>query len=157
MNLTKEHIEKCIKYIKGHLHFSYDKDIIIDFTSQRGEFIEGSYELVKIPLFYHKEPLIPEVKQIDFFNLDFDKFNKTHLSGLWFDEIHVIGCPPSHAVEECIDIACNFAQSVSFILPNKASKSALVSPYIFPSNYRCIFNVELDSDLIFQIWIKSDF
>ena len=150
--LTKEDVETCIKYIKEHLHISYDKDIIIDFASKYGEFIEESYNLVKIPLFYNKDPLIPEVKQLDFFNLDFDKFNRTYLSGLWFDDIHVIGYPPANEVEECIDVACNFADSISFILPNKSP----ISPYIFPSTYQCLFNKELNSELIFQIWLKSD-
>ena len=55
------------------------KDIIIDFTAQHGEFIESACNLVKIPLFYDKEPLHPDVKQLNFLNLDFDKFNKTFL------------------------------------------------------------------------------
>jgi hypothetical protein len=50
MTLNTEWVEKCIKYIKEHLHISYDKDIIIDFTAQHGEFIEGAYNLVKMPL-----------------------------------------------------------------------------------------------------------
>ena len=151
LKITKERVEQCMKYIKGHLHISYDKDIIIDFTAQHGEFIESACNLVKIPLFYDKEPLHPDVKQLNFLNLDFDKFNKTFLSGLWFDEIHVIGSPPVDEVEEYIVAACNFAQSVSFILPQTQS------PYIFPSTYQCLFSTELDSTTLFQIWIKTDY
>lgn len=151
LKITKERAEQCIKYIKDHLHISYDKDIIIDFTAKYGEFIESAYNLVKIPLFYDKEPIHPDVKQLNFLNLDFDKFNKTFLSGLWFDEIHVIGSPPVDDVDEYIDVACNFAQSVSFIFPKN------VSPYIFPPTYQCLFSTELDSTTLFQIWIKTDY
>jgi len=151
MTLNNEWIEKCIKYIKEHLHISYDKDIIIDFTAKHGEFIEGAYNLVKMPLFYDKEPLHPDVKKLNFLNLDFERFNKTLLSGLWFDDVHVIGFPPVDEVEEYIDAACNFAQSVSFILPKR------VSPYIFPTNYQCLFSSELDTTMILQIWMKTDY
>ena len=151
LKLSKECIEQCIKYIKEHLHISYDKDIIVDFTAKNGEFIEGLQSLVKISLFYDNEPSHPEVKQLNFLNLDFDKFNKTFLSGLWFDDVHVIVYPPENEVEEYIDAACNFAQSISCILPNKKSH------YIFPSSYICIFTTELDTSLMFQIWMKADY
>ena len=152
MKLNAEWADKCIKYIKEHLHISYDTDIIIDFTAQHGEFIERVQSLVKMSLFYDNEPLHPEVKQLNFLNLDFDKFNKTFLSGLWFDDVHVIGFPPANEVKKYIDAACHFAQSISVILPQNKSDDML-----FPLSYRCIFSSDLDSTMMFQIWLKADY
>jgi hypothetical protein len=149
-NAYKQYIEECIQYINNKLHISYDKDLIIDFTAKNGLFIDKVDFLCKISLMYDKDPIHPDVKQLDFHTLNFDKFNKTFLSGLWFDDIHIIGCPPNDEVEECIDTACNFAHSVSFILP-KTKKT-----YIFPLSYKCLLDINLDSSTIFQIWIKSD-
>ena len=147
----KEHAEQCIKYIKNNLHISYETDLIIDFTSRNGLFIDTVDQLCKISLMYDKNPAHPDVKQLDFFNLDFEKYNKTYLSGLWFDDIHVIGCPQTNEIEESIATACKFAYSVSFILPKQKN------PYIFPSSYKCVLNTDLNSSLVFQIWIKTDF
>lgn len=144
-------IEKCITHIKENLLISYDKDLIIDFTAKYGLFIENVVQLSKMSLMYDKEPIHPDVKKLNFQTLDFDKYNKTFLSGLWFDDIHVIGCPPNDEVEECIDIACTFAHSVSFILPHQKYH------YIFPTSYKCIFHTVLNSSTVFQIWIKTDF
>jgi len=150
-NINEEHIERCITYIKENLFISYDKDLIIDFTAKYGKFIDKVDNLVKLSLMYDKDPNHPYVKQLDFHTLNFDKYNKTFLSGLWFDDIHVIGCPPQNEVDECINTACVFAQSVSFILPKNKP------PYSFPSSYKCLFDTELNSSAIFQIWIKADY
>ena len=149
-NTPGEYAEQCMKYIKNNLHISYENDLIIDFTAKDGLFIEQVDHLSKMSLMYDKNPSHPDVKKIDFLGLDFDKFNKTFLSGLWFDDIHVIGVPLPDEIEESIDTACKFAYSVSFILPKKKV------PYIFPLSYQCIFNTNLNSSTIFQVWIKSD-
>ena len=150
-NINEEQVEKCFTHIKEKLLISYDKDLIIDFTAKHGLFIDPIDKLVKLSLMYDKDPIHPDVKQLDFHTLNFDKYNKTFLSGLWFDDIHVIGCPPQNEVDECINTACVFAQSVSFILPKNKT------PYIFPSSYKCLFDTDLNSSAIFQIWIKADY
>lgn len=150
-NTYKDYAEKCMNYMKTNLHISYYTDLIIDFTAKNGLFIEHVDYLSKMSLMYDKTPLHPEVKQLDFFNLDFDKYNKTFLSGLWFDDIHVIGCPLPDEVNYCIDTACKFAYSVSFILPKQKE------PYIFPAAYKCLFQSDLDASTIFQIWMKADY
>ena len=150
-NINEEQVEKCFTHIKEKLLISYDKDLIIDFTAKHGSFIDQIDKLVKLSLMYDKDPIHPDVKQLDFHKLNFDKYNKTFLSGLWFDDIHVIGCPPNDEVEESIDIACNFAHSISFILPKNKT------PYSFPPSYKCLFDTDLNSSSIFQIWIKADY
>jgi len=149
IKINEDYIEQCIKSVKKHLQISYYMDIIIDFTAKNGEFTEYVHSLVKTAFFYDNEPLDPEVKQLDFLNLNFDKFDKTFLSGLWYDNVHIIGCPPYDKVEEYVAAACNFAESVSFILPNKTI------PSIFPLRYKCVSSIDLDTALMFQIWVKK--
>jgi hypothetical protein len=147
----KEYTEQCINYMKDKLHISYETDLIIDFTSRTGLFIDTVDQLCKLSLMYDKNPTHPDVKQLDFFNLDFEKYNKTYLSGLWFDYIHVIGCPQPNEIEESIATACKFAYSVSFILPKQKV------PYLFPPSYKCVFHTDLNSSIVFQIWMKTDY
>ena len=139
-----------IKHIKDHIHISYDKDLIIDFNANNETFMEGIQTLTKISLFYNKSPLHENVMPLDFLTLDFKKFNKTFLSGLWFDDVHIISQPPPEEAEEFIKAACKFAESVSFIMPKKAQ-------YAFPPNYQRLFTLDLpEKGLVFQIWLRAD-
>ena len=149
--VNNEAIEQCIKHIKDKIHMSYDNDIIIDFTAKDGKFVDKTHNLVRMSLFYDENPIHPLVQNINFLGLDFDKFNKTFLSGLWFDDIHVIGEPSADNIQECIETASNFAQTISFILPKNKFK------YIFPPSFQCLFKTNLDKLHDFQIWIKTDY
>ena len=150
-------IEKCINHIKDHLHLSYDKDLFIDFNAGQSCFIDNIIEmdLIQRSLFYDTQSGSghPDIVYYDFLNpaFDFKKFDKTYLSGLWYDDVHVIGCPPVDQVERCIEVACKFAQSISFILPKK-------SQTLFPPTYIRLFSTDLiENSLVFQIWMKSDY
>ncbi len=140
-----------INHIKAHIHISYDKDLIIDPHAHDASFIEGIQSLAKMSLFYNKSPVNENVMPLDFLNLDFDKFNKTFLSGLWFDDVHIISQPPAEKAEEFIVAGCKFAQSVSCIIPKKAQ-------YAFPASYQRLFSTPLpDKNMVFQIWMKADY
>ena len=140
-----------IKHIKTHLHISYDKDLIIDPHAHNPSLMDGIQELVKMALFYNKSPLHENVMPLDFLHIDFDKFNKTFLSGLWFDDVHIINQPPPEQAEQFIEAACKFAQSVSCIIPSKAQ-------YVFPSNYQRLFTQDVfGTNLVIQIWLKADY
>jgi hypothetical protein len=149
--INDEEIEQCIKCMKDNIHMSYENDIIIDFTAKEGNFVDKTQNLVRMSLFYDENPTHPLVQKMNFLDLDFDKFNKTYLSGLWFDDIHVIGKPHTDNIHECIEIACNFAQTISFILPKNKFK------YTFPSSFKCLFKTNLDKLNDFEIWIKTDY
>jgi len=142
--------EQCIKHVKDHLMISYEKDLIIDPNANEDVFIDGIRSLAKIALFYNKSPVHSDVLPLDFLQLDFDRYDKTFLSGLWYDDVHLISQPPPEQVEQFIAAACKFAQSVSFIMPAKAH-------YVFPANYRRLFSVDLAHSLVFQIWLKADY
>ena len=143
-------IENCIKTIKEQLHLSYETDLFIDFTAKDGLFNEGvERHLVKNALFYDSTN-----GNYDFLSPDFDffQFDTTYLSGLWYDDVHVIGCPPYDLAEQCIEVACKFAQSVSFIIPKAAQ-------YAFPETHRLLFSADLigsNEQLVFQIWLAAD-
>ena len=143
--------DEIIKHVKDHIHISYDKDLIIDPHANDDFFMDGIQTLSKMALFYNKSPIHENVMPLDFLNLDFDKFNKTFLSGLWFDDVHIICEPPPEQAEEFIQAACKFAQSVSMIIPKKAQ-------YAFSTSYQQLFTKNLpEKGLVFQIWMKADY
>jgi len=143
--------DEMMMHIKSHLHICYDKDLIIDPHATQPAFMEGIQSLAKMVLFYNKKPTLTRVNELDFLQLDFDKFNKTFLSGLWFDDVHIISQPPPEEAEQFILIACKFAESVSMVLPKKAQ-------YAFPTNYQRLFSKDLpQKGMVFQIWLKADY
>jgi hypothetical protein len=143
--------EQIIKQIKDHLMISYDKDLIIDPNAVDESFMEGVQSLAKMALFYHKSPVHDNVLPLDFLQIDFDRYDKTFLAGLWYDDVHVISEPPPKQAEEFIIAACKFAQSVSVIIPKQAQ-------YAFPTNYQRLFTHDLpNKNTVFQIWLKADY
>ena len=143
---------QCIKHIKDHLHISYDRDLIIDFHAGNEAFMDGIQSLAKLNLFYNKSPVHENVMPLDFLHIDFERHDKTFLSGLWYDDVHIICYPPPEQAEQFIKAACRFAQSVSFVMPQKAQ-------FAFPLNYQRLFTTNLagmGKDMVFQIWLKAD-
>ena len=148
---TPEIIAQCIKCIKNKLYISYDSDLVIDICAQNGEFIEELSTLARTTLFYDKAPRQSQIRQVDFLTIDFARFDKTFLAGLWYDDIHVVGCPPLDQIEEFINACCKFGKSVSFILPQ--TKSIVY----FPPNFQLLHEEKFDNiPYVFQIWIKTD-
>lgn len=146
----KSMYEQCIKHIQSHLHIYYEKDLIIDPNAGNTEFMSGLQTLAKLGLFYNKNPVLPSVNELDFCEIDFAKYDKTYLSGLWYDDVHVISQPPPEQVNQFIEAACKFAKSVSFIMP-------ITAQYVFPPNYKCLFTTYFENDLVFQIhFCKSE-
>jgi len=151
-------VAQCIKCIKDKLYISYDLDLIIDPCAQNGEFVEGLQTLARNTLFYDKAPNNPHIRPVDILTIDFVRFDKTFLAGLWYDDIHVVGCPPANHIGEFIKACCKFGQSVSFILPygplHLPKKDYKV---YFPSNFQLLHEEKFDNiPYVFQIWIKTD-
>jgi hypothetical protein len=149
-------VYQCIQQVKLQVHLSYEKDIFIDFTAGEGLFISGVIErLAGRSLFYdvNNSKGHPHILIYDFLNptFNFAIFDKTYLAGLWYDDIHVIGCPPADKVARSIEVASTFAQSISFLLPNKPH-------YAFPLSYKRLCSIDVPGkNMIFQIWLKSDY
>lgn len=151
--------EQCIQHIKDHVMLNFEKDLIIDPNAdgKNVEFMESIMSLSKMVLFYNKNPdgTDDTIMPMDFTQVNFDKFNRTMLSGLWYDAVHIVSQPPPGEANQYIKAACKFAESVSFILPKDAH-------YAFPLSYQCLFSTDLpghkqEPDLIFQIWMKADY
>ena len=151
-------VAQCIKCIKNKLYISYDLDLIIDPCAQNGEFVEGLQTLARSTLFYDKAPNNPHIRPVDMLTIDFVRFDKTFLAGLWYDDIHVVGCPPLDQITDFIKACCKFGQSVSFILPygplHLPKKDYKV---YFPPNFRLLHEEKFDNiPYVFQIWLKTD-
>lgn len=141
-----------VKTIENKLLISYDKDIIIDPCASSNNLISSIGGIISRSLHFNKTQTYDNVEKLDFLTLDFDKYNKTFLSGLWFDDIHVISIPDEEFIIEYIEVCSKFAQSISFVLPKKI--------FIFPDNYKLIYKTDLPllgPNYMFQIWIKTDF
>jgi hypothetical protein len=171
--LNPEIAATCIQYIKKNIPqmIRFETDLIIDPNAGHGVFMEGIDSLTRLALYYDIDPQHPHVKQLDFLNFDFVRADRTFLSGLWYDCVHVISCPPFGTAPhytpavKFIETACTFAQTIAFILP-RATLSA------FSPNYTCVFQIELphnslfiqntsetgasetEEDIIFGIWVR---
>ena len=154
--ITKDEMaQHCIKTIKDTLFISYDKDLIIDPCAQNEDVIFLKYidSLVHFSLFYDKQPKHTHISEADLLTINFDYFEKTRLSGLWYDAIHVVSCPPPHLIEQFVTATCKFAQSVSFLSLEKPGK------HTFPPNFFLMYEEKVllnKTSYYFQIWIKAD-
>lgn len=150
-------IEQCIKNIKQYLYIA-KTDLIIDPCAGCINFVNAIQYLSATSLFYSSEAIAhPSIQPLDFLTVDFNQFDKTVLSGLWYDYVHIIGSPPDHMAIDFIKKCCEFADSISFILPYGLDD-------YFSSEYKLVFSIELpelsrSSNIrdrkIFQIWTKG--
>ena len=149
-------IEQCIKDIKEHLYIA-KTDLIIDPCAGCSNFVIAIQNLPATSLFYsaeHNRLSHSSIQPLDFLTVDFNQFDKTVLSGLWYDYVHIISYPPDHIAPSFIKKCCEFADSISFILPLGLDEH-------FTKEYRKVFSRELplhDKNKlkkVFQIWTKG--
>jgi predicted RNA methylase len=161
-----ETVKLCIEYIDKYVVMD-DFDLIIEPSAGNGAFIEGIKSLTYNHLFYDIEPENDEIIKQDFLKLDI------YAKGLneFQNKIHIVGNPPfgrqSSLAIKFIKKACEFAHSISFILPKSFKKDSLIQK--FPLNFHRIFEIDLpdnsflvngethDVPCIFQIWMKRSY
>lgn len=161
-----ETVKLCIEYIDKYIYMD-DCDLIIEPSAGNGAFIEGIKSLTYNRLFYDIEPENDEITKQDFLTLDI------YATGLneFQKKIHIVGNPPfgrqSSLAIKFIKKACEFAHSISFILPKSFKKESLIQK--FPLNFHRIYEVDLpdnsflvngephDVPCIFQIWMKRSY
>jgi len=161
-----ETVKLCIEYIDKYVVMD-DLDLIIEPSAGNGAFIEGIKSLTYNHLFYDIEPENEEITKQDFLKLDI------YAKGLneFQNKIHIVGNPPfgrqSSLAIKFIKKACEFAHSISFILPKSFKKDSLIQK--FPLNFHRIFEIDLpdnsflvngethDVPCIFQIWMKRSY
>lgn len=156
-------VDLCIEYIKKYIYMN-DCDVIIEPSAGDGAFINGIKSLTYNQIFYDIEPENEEIIKKDFLTLD---IRETGLYGTE-NKIHIIGNPPfgrqSSLAIKFIKKSCEFADSISFILPKSFKKDSMIKK--FPLNFHCVFEIDLPDNsfivngiphnvpCIFQIWIK---
>ena len=159
-------VNLCIENIKKYV-IPNDLDVIIEPSAGNGAFIAGIKSLTYNQIFYDIEPENEEIIKQDFLTLDIRE------SGLYGtqNKIHIVGNPPfgrqSSLAIQFIKKSCEFADSISFILPKSFKKDSLIKKV--PLNFHRIFEVDLPDNsfivngdahnvpCIFQIWVKRSY
>ena len=176
-------VEDCKVQIKKHIYIK-ENDLIIEPSAGNGSFIKIIKELTKNHKFYD---LIPENKEIikqDFLLLDIDKIiepltnykvndeapvNSKNSLRRPYKKIHIIGNPPfgrqSSLAIQFIKKCCEFADTISFILPNSFKKDSnkakfdnffhLIYEKDLPENSFSVNGDDCDVPCVFQIWKKK--
>ena len=151
-------VNDCYKYIKTHKIIN-KKDLIIEPSAGNGAFINIIKKLSSNYKFYDIEPENDNIIKQDFLQLEINKKSK----------IHIICNPPfgrqSSLAKKFIKKCCEFADTISFILPKSFKKDSFKST--FDINYHLEFEKDLpeksftvndeyyDVPCVFQIWVKK--
>jgi len=155
-------VEDCKVQIEKYINIE-ENDLIIEPSAGNGSFLKIIKEFTKNYKFYD---LIPENKEIikqDFLKLNIDKTIKH------YDKIHIIGNPPfgrqSSLAIQFIKKCCEFADTISFILPKSFKKDSnkakfniffhLVYEKDLPENSFSVGGKDCDVPCVFQIWKKN--
>jgi predicted RNA methylase len=165
---NQDAVNLCIENIKKYV-IPNDLDVIIEPSAGNGAFIAGIKSLTYNQIFYDIEPENEEIIKQDFLMLDIRAI------GLYGTEnkIHIVGNPPfgrqSSLAKKFIKKSCEFADSISFILPKKSFKQNSKLLKKFPLNFHCVFEIDLPYNsfnidgipynipCIFQIWMKRSY
>lgn len=155
-------VEDCKVQIEKHINIK-ENDLIIEPSAGNGSFIKIIKELTKNHKFYD---LIPENKEIikqDFLLLDIDEIIEP------YKKIHIIGNPPfgrqSSLAIQFIKKCCEFADTISFILPKSFKKDSnkakfdkffhLIYEKDLSENSFSVNGDDCDVPCVFQIWKKK--
>lgn len=155
--------ERCVALVKQHVNISHD-DLIIEPSAGNGSFINFIKKLSDHHRFYDLEPENDEIIEKNFLEIDHSKIKKK------YDVIHVIGNPPfgrqASLAIKFIKKCCQFADSISFILPKSFKKDSLKKHV--DKNFHLIYesdlddgsflvnNIEHDVPCVFQIWQRQN-
>jgi predicted RNA methylase len=159
---TKQEVAKeCIEIVKKYIQFNSD-DIVIEPSSGSGVFIQYIKLLTSNSQFYDIKPEHPEIVLQDYLLFTIKETEP-------LQKIHVIGNPPfgrqSSIAIKFIKKSCEFASSISFILPKSFKKDSLKRA--FPLQFHLIYesdipfnsflvnDIEHDVPCVFQIWTKK--
>ena len=152
-------VEQCIELVKKYINISKN-DLIIEPSAGNGSFIISIKTLSNNYLFYDLEPEHDEIIEQDFLKLNYIQLKQK------YKRIHIIGNPPfgrqSSLAIKFIKKCCQFAQSISFILPKSFKKQSMKKHFSrnfhllhevdLPENSFLVNNIESDVPCIFQIW-----
>jgi hypothetical protein len=151
-------VKLCMLYVKKYLIID-ENDTIIEPSAGNGAFINEIKNITQNYKFYDLIPEHIEIVQQDFLTLDTSDFK----------QVHIIGNPPfgrqSTTAIKFVKKSCQFANSISFILPKSFKKDSMRNK--FQNNFHLIFEIDLPENsftdggklsnvpCIFQIWRKE--
>lgn len=153
-------VDICINLFKQFVQFEQN-DLIIEPSAGNGAFIFSIKQLSNNYKFYDLEPDHDEIIKQDYLLLDYNKFSNNN--------IHILGNPPfgrqSSIAIKFIKKSCEFANTISFILPKSFKKDSLKNAFLLkfhlihevdlPNNSFLVNNKEYNVPCIFQIWEKK--
>ncbi len=152
-------VDTCVDSIESIIS---KHDTIIEPSAGDGAFIDRLKKLCDTCIFLDIEPHSQEIKKCDFLEQNF-----SHREN---QKIHVIGNPPfgrqSSTAIKFIRKACEFADTIAFILPKSFKKDSmkrhfyahfhLAHEFDLPSNSFLVNGEdEYDVPCVFQVWIKD--
>lgn len=167
---TKKDIaQNCVNMVAKHTLLK-SEDLIIEPSAGNGSFVEAIHPLpVDNKIFYDIEPEHSDVIKQDY--LTCEKCSEIQKATENKKTIHIVGNPPfgrqSSLAKRFIKKSCEFAQSISFILPKSFKKESMKK--VFPLNFHLVFEMDLpknsftvngqdyDVPCVFQIWVKKNF
>ena len=160
---TKSNIvEECKIQIEKNINIK-ENDLIIEPSAGNGSFIKAIKELTKNYKFYDLIPENKEINKQDFLLLDIKKIIEP------YKKIHIIGNPPfgrqSSLAIQFIKKCCEFADTISFILPKSFKKDSnkakfdkffhMVYEKDLPENSFSVNGQDSNVPCVFQIWKKK--
>jgi len=162
---SSDTVTQCIELIKTHNNISQN-DLIIEPSAGNGAFIPLIKTLSSNCIFYDLEPEHDEIIKQDFLELNTTQLQTS--SSTQTQMIHVIGNPPfgrqSSLAIKFIKKCCQFAKTISFILPKSFKKDSmqkhfaanfhLIHEYDLPPNSFLVNNIPCDVPCVFQIWMN---
>lgn len=170
---TKDSVVKmCMDRIEEHLPMNDNElidDLMIEPSAGDGAFIEGIKELTNNYAFYDLFPQNDEIQEQDYLALDSNAMWKIKYDNKI--KIHVIGNPPfgrqSSLSLKFISKSCEFADSISFILPKSFKKESIQNKIYshlhllhqedLPKNSFLVNGKDYDVPCVFQIWIRRGY
>jgi hypothetical protein len=141
METFSEIAKECVKLFCEHIPFN-KHELVIEPNAGDGSFIPFIKKLNCEYFFYNKN------SQQDFLQLN-PKHN---------NYIHIIGKPPfeRNMAIKYIKKSCEFAKSISFILPKSFKKEN--QQQHFGCYFHCIHEWgEVPDNCVFQIWIRKEY
>ncbi len=154
---TKTNIaNECVRLFKKNIEYN-SNDVIIEPSAGNGSFIQFIKELGITSKFYDILPEHPEIEKQDFLTLNIKYIDKN---------IHIIGNPPfgrqSSLAIKFVKKCCEFASSISFILPKSFKKDSLqkhfklnyhlIHEWDIPEHAFMINDKQSNVPCVFQIW-----
>jgi predicted RNA methylase len=155
-------VELCLNLVKKYISIQTN-DLIIEPSAGNGSFITGIRSIATNTRFFDLEPDNDEITKQDYLLYNYRVIRED------FSRIHIIGNPPfgrqSSLAIKFIKKSCEFADSISFVLPKSFKKDSLKRS--FPLSFHLVFEIDLsdksflvdgiehDVPCVFQIWMKK--